>query len=96
MLGLGVAWLAVSTSGCVCIPMLVAVAAFPLTGVALDLMHPSIDGTHSNLIWERQKQTEAKQTCEATGAPPDSDCVPCPEQDLVVLLAQCEIGPTGA
>jgi hypothetical protein len=76
MLGLGVAWLTVSTSGCMCIPMLVAVAAFPLTGVAIDLTHPSIDGTHSNLIRERQKQTEAKQTCEATGAPPDYDCVP--------------------
>ena len=75
MLCLGVAWLAVSASGCVCIPILMAVAAFPLTGVAIDLTHPSIDVPHSYLVWERQKRTEAKQTCDATGAPADSGCV---------------------
>jgi hypothetical protein len=72
MFCLGVAWLAVSASGCV--PVLVGVAALPLTAVALDLTHP-VDGTASYMVWERQELSEATTVCKANEAPPDSDCV---------------------
>ncbi|MGO9060945.1 MAG: hypothetical protein ACLQU2_26715 [Candidatus Binataceae bacterium] len=72
MFCLGVAWLAVSASGCV--PVLVGVAAFPLTAVALDLTH-SVDGTASYMVWERQALSEATTVCNANGAPPNSDCM---------------------
>jgi hypothetical protein len=76
MLRLGVAALAVSASGCV--PVLVGVAAFPITAVAIDLTHP-VDGMDSYYLvretLRREELTEATKICDATGAPPDSDCV---------------------
>jgi hypothetical protein len=75
MLGLGVVSLVLSASGCVCAPVLVGVVAFQLTGLALDLTHPMIGSTDSNLVQERQKQTEATLICDANGAPPGSDCL---------------------
>lgn len=73
MLGFGVAWLAVSASGC--LPVLVGVAAFPLMGLALDLTHPMVDSTASYMVWERQALTQASMICDANGAPRDSDCI---------------------
>ena len=76
MLALGVGWLAVSASGCV--PLVVGMAAFPLTAVALDLTHP-VDGMGSYYLvretLRREELTEATKICDGNGAPPDSDCV---------------------
>lgn len=69
----GVTLLAGGASGCV--PILVGVAAFPITAVALNLTHPVVDGTASYMVWEKQESAQVKAICEANGAAPDSDCV---------------------
>ena len=49
------ACLAVSSSGCMCVRILLGVVAFPLAGMAVDVTHPMIDGPHSQLLWVQQK-----------------------------------------
>jgi hypothetical protein len=72
-LGLGAVALAASASGCV--PVILGVAAFQLAGVAIDLTHPRVNETAIYMVWERQELNRATAICNASGAPPDSDCV---------------------
>jgi hypothetical protein len=72
-LGLGILYLAISASGC--LPVLVGVAAFPLTAMALDLTHPMVDETASYMVWAKEETAEATKICDANGAPADSDCL---------------------
>jgi hypothetical protein len=75
VLGLGMVSLVLSTGGCVCAPVLVGLAAFQITGLAIDLSHPMTGSTDSIVVQQNTRQTEAASVCDANGAPRDSDCL---------------------